>query len=69
VIEGTRVVTINKENQKILLTGVVRPQDVSPENTVSSIYVANAAIQFDGKGTVGDRQKKGLISRIFDWIF
>jgi flagellar L-ring protein FlgH len=69
VIEGTRVVTINKETQKITLTGTVRQQDVSPDNSVSSIQVANAAIQFDGKGTVGDRQKKGIIGRIFDFIF
>jgi flagellar L-ring protein precursor FlgH len=69
VIEGTRIVTINKETQKITLTGTVRQQDISPDNSVSSIQVANAAIQFDGKGTVGDRQKKGIIGRIFDLIF
>jgi flagellar L-ring protein FlgH len=69
VIEGTRVVTINKEIQKITLTGTVRPQDVSLDNTISSIQIANAAIQLDGKGTVGDRQKKGIIGRIFDLIF
>lgn len=68
-VEGTREMTVNKEKQKVTISGIIRPQDVGPGNTVSSIALANASIQFDGKGPVGDRQKRGLISTVFGWLF
>jgi len=69
VIEGVRYVGVNSEKQKVTITGMVRPQDVNPDNTVSSVSVADANIQFDGKGVVGDKQRKGLISTLFGWLF
>jgi flagellar L-ring protein precursor FlgH len=69
VIEGTRTVGVNAEKQKVVITGIARPQDIGPDNTISSISIANATIQYDGKGPVGDRQRKGLISTIFGWLF
>ena len=68
-VEGTREVTINKEKQKVTIRGIVRPDDIGPGNTVSSVAVADASIQYDGKGPVGDRQRKGLLSTVFDWLF
>jgi flagellar basal body L-ring protein FlgH len=47
----------------------VRPQDIGPDNTISSVYLANASVQVDGKGPIGDRQRKGLISTILHWLF
>jgi flagellar L-ring protein precursor FlgH len=69
VIEATRDVTINAEKQKVTVRGIIRPVDVSAANTVSSISIADASIKMDGKGPVGDRQKKGILSRIFGWLF
>jgi flagellar L-ring protein precursor FlgH len=69
VIEGTRYVQVNKEFQKMTITGVVRPDDINFDNTILSEFIANADIRFDGKGTVGDRQRKGLISQLLDWLF
>ena len=69
VIEATRDVTINAEKQKVTVRGIIRPVDVSAANTVSSIAIADASIKMDGKGPVGDRQKKGILSRIFGWLF
>lgn len=69
VIEGTRMVGVNAEKQKVVISGIVRPQDIGPGNTVSSVAIANATIQFDGKGPVGDKQRKGILSTIFGWLF
>lgn len=69
VIEGTRSVMINKEERKMILTGEVRPQDVQPDNTVSSTLVAKAEIRYDGKGPLGNKQREGLITKIFKWFF
>lgn len=69
VIEGVRYVGVNSEKQKVTISGTVRPQDINPDNTVSSVSVADAAIQMDGKGVVGDKQRRGLISTLFGWLF
>jgi flagellar L-ring protein precursor FlgH len=69
VVEGTRTVGVNAEKQKVVISGIVRPQDIGPDNTISSVYLANASVQVDGKGPIGDRQRKGLISTILHWLF
>jgi flagellar L-ring protein precursor FlgH len=68
-VEGTRTVGVNAEKQKVVISGIVRPQDIGPDNTISSVYLANASVQVDGKGPIGDRQRKGLISTILHWLF
>ena len=68
-INGTKRLRINDETQEIELTGIVRPEDISPENTIESNYVADADISYDGRGVIGDRQREGIISRIISWIF
>ncbi|MCK8827772.1 flagellar basal body L-ring protein FlgH [Natroniella acetigena] len=68
-ISGTRSVKINDETQDIKLTGIVRPEDISPQNTIESNYIANAEIDYEGKGVIGDRQRQGIISRIVAWLF
>jgi flagellar L-ring protein precursor FlgH len=69
VVEGIRIVGLNAEKQKATISGIVRPQDINPDNTVSSVSVANATIQYDGKGVVAEKQRKGIISTIFGWLF
>ena len=68
-IEGKRKVGMNAETQEITLTGIVRPQDISFDNTLASSLVANAQIKYGGRGPVGDKQHDGLISRIFHFLF
>ena len=61
--------TLNAEKQRILFRGLVRPADVQPDNTVLSAFIADAAIVFEGKGVIGDKQRPGLITRIFRFLF
>lgn len=69
VLEGARVVETNGEKQELKVSGTVRPQDIGADNTVSSIYLANAQIKCTGKGPIGDRQKEGLLSKIVKVLF
>ncbi len=69
MIQGTRLITVNKEKENIVLTGEVRPQDISPNNTVSSVSLANATITYQGKGPVSKQTHGGLLSRLFGWLF
>ena len=69
VLEGTRMIKVNKDVQIYKLTGICRKDDVRFDNTVLSSNVAEAQITTDGKGLIGDRQRKGIITRIMDWLF
>lgn len=68
-VEGRQTIVINDEEQELVLTGVIRPEDISRENTVLSTYVADARITVRGKGALGREQKPGILTRLFDWLF
>ena len=69
IIEVSRVIEINGEKEVFILSGNVRPQDVSSSNTVFSYQIYNSKIVFKGKGEIADTQSKGIISRFLGWIF
>ena len=69
VITGTQLIKQNGEEQKITVTGIVRPDDIAADNTVLSSYVADAKIQIDGKGPIAKKQRQGIITRLVDIIF
>ena len=57
VLEGSQQIVVNKEQQEIILRGGIRPQDITPENTILSSYLADAKIEYKGEGQLagGDR--------------
>ncbi len=69
VIRGSRQVRINNENQFIFVQGIVRPEDISSNNTVPSIYIAEAVIELSGSGIMSDKQRPGWLMRIVDWLW
>lgn len=69
IIEGIRDVKVNKETQSFKLSGIIRADDIRSDNTVLSENIAEAQIFADGKGAISDRQKRGIITRILDWLF
>jgi flagellar L-ring protein precursor FlgH len=54
VVEGTRNIAINSENQVITVRGVIRPIDLDTTNSVPSARLAQMEIQVNGKGVVED---------------
>ena len=54
VIEAARDVLMNNERQTILVRGIVRPGDVSPDNTVSSNAMSDLELEIKGKGVLSD---------------
>ncbi len=54
VIEGSKTILVNSENQVITIRGVVRPNDLSTANIVQSGSVAQMELKVDGKGVVND---------------
>ena len=54
MVEGTRNIAINSENQVITVRGVIRPIDLDTTNSVPSARLAQMEIQVNGKGVVED---------------
>jgi flagellar L-ring protein FlgH len=68
-IEGHRVVLVNAEEHHFYISGVVRPIDIDQTNTVKSSVIADAEVEFTGRGVVSDAQRPGILSRFFSWIW
>lgn len=68
-IEGSRSVTVNNEEQLMVLRGIIRPVDINFDNTISSRLVADASIIYTGEGVVADEQRVGWAMRILSLIW
>ncbi|EHL30356.1 flagellar basal body L-ring protein FlgH [Legionella drancourtii] len=68
LVEGLQMITINGEQQRILLSGVVRPEDISPQNTILSTRLAQAHITYTGAGSVSNSQDRNYIYKILSFI-
>jgi flagellar L-ring protein precursor FlgH len=66
VIEGVRVVTFSNETQYVVLHGLVRPDDIAPDNTVQSSNIADARVEFISEGSLTDAQKRGWLSKLYE---
>lgn len=62
-VEGHRVVLVNREEQHLYVSGVVRPIDIDDENAIDSSRIAEAHIEFVGQGVVSDAESPGVVSR------
>jgi flagellar L-ring protein FlgH len=69
VIEGRRQVTVNADDQFILITGIIRPEDITAENTVASQYIADARVLYTGDGIINDKMRPGWLTRVVDWVW
>lgn len=68
-VEGTRSVLVNGEEEKIILKGILRPEDIQADNTVFSTYLSNASIEYTGEGVLASAESPGFVTRIFNWLF
>jgi len=69
VVQGSRSVVVNHEEQFMSVTGIVRPQDVNQNNVILSTQIADARITFGGVGVVADKQRTGWGTWIVDWLW
>jgi len=65
-LEGTKVVLINNEEYHLYVSGLARPTDISPDNSVASSRIADAQIEFTGRGDIAEQQRKGWLARMLD---
>jgi len=68
-IEGSREVKVNEETQVLVVRGLIRSKDISPDNTIQSSYVADAHIEYYGRGVLADKQRPGWLTRLLENIW
>lgn len=68
-VEGTKIISLNNEEEILVISGLIRQRDIGAENEVDSGRVANMRIDFYGRGVVADKQSPGWGARIFDLIW
>jgi flagellar L-ring protein precursor FlgH len=56
-IEGDQEVLVNNEMRRVAIAGIVRPQDITSTNTISNAQIAQARIEYGGKGQLTQIQK------------
>ena len=72
VVRGEKQLTLNQGSEYVRFSGIVRPADVKPDNTVPSTRVANAEILYHGEGAMADANRMGWLARFFNgplWPF
>jgi flagellar L-ring protein precursor FlgH len=69
MIRGYQEVRVNNETQHIILSGIVRPEDVAQDNSILSSYIADARIEYNGIGVLSSRQQPGWLSNVIDVIW
>ena len=69
VINGSRRISINGEEQTIHIKGVVRSSDIRADNSVLSYNISEAEIVLEGSGMIDNAQRPGWLTKFFHWIF
>lgn len=64
-ISGEKWVTLNQGQEFIRLSGIIRPDDIEPDNSLLSTRIADAQITYSSKGVLAAANRMGLISRFF----
>src|SRR5271154_7340060 len=54
VVQAARDIGVGNDRQTVILRGLVRPDDLSPTNTIASASIANLQVEIKGKGAVAD---------------
>lgn len=66
IVSGSQEVRVNFELRLLNVAGIVRPQDISKDNTISYDKVAEARISYGGRGRIMEVQQPTLIQQIYD---
>lgn len=67
-VEGTKLVLVDRHEQRVTVSGLVRPQDVDASNVIESWRLAEAQIRYEANGRLGQADKS-IFTRFLGWIF
>ncbi len=64
-VAGEKRLTLNRGEEQVQLTGLVRTDDIGADNSVPSTRVADARIRYSGTGQIADQSRQGWLARFF----
>jgi flagellar L-ring protein FlgH len=67
-VEGTKVVMINQEEYHLYISGLIRPTDIEGDNSVPSWRLADAQVEFTGRGDIAAQVDRGGLAKVLDAI-
>ena len=68
LVEGSQKTSFGGEAQDVVMRGVVRRADITPQNTVFSWNLADVTMQFSSEGDLKEATKKGWFTKIWDKV-
>ena len=68
LVRGEKLLTLNRGDERVQISGIIRAIDISPDNRVLSTRVADANIRYVGKGEIARASQQGWLQRFFSLI-
>jgi flagellar L-ring protein precursor FlgH len=68
LVRGEKLLTLNRGDENINITGIIRGADVGPDNRVLSTRGADARITYSGKGEIARASRQGWLNRFFSML-
>ncbi len=68
LVRGEKMLTLNRGDENINITGIIRAADIGPDNRVLSTRVADARITYSGKGEIARASRQGWLNRFFSML-
>ena len=68
LVKGEKLLTLNRGDERVQISGIVRAIDISPDNRILSTRVANAHIRYVGKGEIARASQQGWLQKFFSII-
>jgi flagellar L-ring protein FlgH len=68
LISGLQEIRVTNEKRSLGVQGIIRPKDISPDNTVRYDQLAEARVSYGGGGRVADVQQPAWLHQIYDQV-
>jgi len=68
LVRGEKMLTLNRGDERVQLSGIVRAADIGPDNRIASTRIADARIFYTGKGEIARASRQGWLQRFFSMV-
>jgi flagellar L-ring protein precursor FlgH len=66
VLSGKQMVGVNYDMRELDIGGIIRPQDIAADNTITYDQIAEARINYGGRGSLSDIQQPRYGDQLYD---